>query len=252
MSSRTGQAIFVASRTLVKRQQQTLASCFRGLSQPVAGVSSFTPAISSTQRPFNYGSIRLFSDKTEKSPPNADEKVAESAADAEEAAGTEEAESAGPSEQEKQLEAQVKELKDQLLRSLAEQDNTRRIARHDVDNARQFAIKSFAKSLLDVSDNLTRALEAVSEDDRKEQPALSNLYEGILMTEKGLLKAFEANGLVKYGSVGDVFDPNKHEALFEYADPEKQPGTVGQLLKPGFMLNERVLRTAEVGVVKKE
>merc|ERR1712137_1343150 len=139
-------------------------------------------------------------------------------------------------------------------RSLAEQENTRRIAKRDVDSARQFAIKSFAKSLLDTSDNLSRALEAVPEDLRKDKenhPVLATLYEGIEMTDMGLTKAFETNGLVKYAEAGDSFDPNLHDALFEYQDPNIEPGTVGQVMKKGFMLNDRVLRPAEVGVVKK-
>lgn len=157
---------------------------------------------------------------------------------------------------EQELEAQIKDLKDKLLRSMAEQDNTRRIANRDIDQARQFAIKSFAKSLLEVSDNLELALKAVPEDalqanDERDNSVLATLYEGIQMTEKGLLKAFESNGLVKYGAPGEVFDPNKHEALFEYPDTTKEAGTVGEVMKPGFMLNSRVLRPAEVGVIKK-
>lgn len=149
--------------------------------------------------------------------------------------------------------AQIKELKDALLRSLAEQENTRRIAHRDVDQARQFAIKSFAKSLLDVSDNLERAMAAVPTDMNKEDHAiLSNLYDGIALTERGLVKAFESHGLVKFGAVGERFDPNLHEALFEYPDPAQTPGTVGQVMKAGYLLNKRVLRPAEVGVVKKQ
>ncbi|GKY98337.1 hypothetical protein MPSEU_000791300 [Mayamaea pseudoterrestris] len=154
---------------------------------------------------------------------------------------------------EEELEAQVKELKDQLLRSLAEQDNTRRIAQRDVQDARQYAIKSFAKSLLDVSDNLTRALESVPKealDDKEANPVLGSLYEGIHLTEMGLNKAFESNGLVKYGNVGDKFDPNQHEALMQYPDPSKNDGVVGQVMKKGFSLNKRVLRPAEVGIIK--
>jgi molecular chaperone GrpE len=151
------------------------------------------------------------------------------------------------------LEAQVKDLKDQLLRSLAEQENTRRIAQRDVDTARQFAIKSFAKSLLEVADNLERALQAVPEDDRKAEATstLTTLYQGIQMTEQGLLKTFQMHGLIKYGQVGELFDPNKHAALYEYVDASKTPGTVGQIMKPGFMLHKQVLRPAEVGVIKK-
>ena len=157
---------------------------------------------------------------------------------------------------ESQLEEEIKSLKDQLLRSLAEQENTRRIAQRDVDAARQFAIKSFAKSLLDVSDNLGRALEAVPTEEILESKegtrTLATLYEGIEMTERGLKKAFELHGLVKYGIVGELFDPNQHEALYEYSDPSKAPGTIGQVMKSGFLLNNRVLRPAEVAVVRKE
>lgn len=153
------------------------------------------------------------------------------------------------------LEEEVKSLKDQLMRSLAEQENTRRIAKRDVANAKQYAIKSFSKSLLDSSDNLERALDAVPEDlrtDSENHPVLVTLYEGIKMTEAGLNKAFEMNGLKKFGEVGENFDPNMHEALFEYGDPNREAGTVGQIMKSGFTLNDRVLRPAEVGVVKKE
>jgi molecular chaperone GrpE len=157
---------------------------------------------------------------------------------------------------------QAKALKNQLLRSLAEQENTRSIAKRDVQQGKDFAIKSFAKSLLDVSDNLSRALQAVPKE-TLEQPmdeesptsslsVLKTLYEGIDMTDKGLTKAFLMNGLTKYAEQpGDVFNPEQHEALFEYPDPDKEPGTIGQVMKVGFMLNKRVLRPAEVGIVKK-
>ena len=154
-----------------------------------------------------------------------------------------------------QLESQIKDLKDSLLRSLAEQENTRRIAARDVANAKSYAISSFAKSLLDTSDNLTRALDAVPSDmryDKVGHPILANLYEGISMTDDGLNKAFEKNGLVKFGTRGEKFDPNMHDALFEYPDATSDvaPGHIGQVMKVGFMLNNRVIRPAEVGVIK--
>jgi len=157
-----------------------------------------------------------------------------------------------PSPEEEFL-TQISDLKDQLLRSLADQENTRRIAKRDVSNARSFAVTSFAKSLLDTSDNLTRAMEAVPvelRNDSENHPVLSNLYEGIGMTDDGLTKAFTKNGLSKFGAVGDKFDPNMHEALFEYADPDKKAGTIGQVMKLGFTLNDRVIRPSEVGIVK--
>ena len=151
------------------------------------------------------------------------------------------------------LEQQVKDLKDNLLRSLAEQENTRRIAKRDVEQARSFAIGSFAKSLLETSDNLSRALDAVPEElrhDHDHHSVLATLYEGITMTDDGLSKAFAKNGLVQFGLPGEKFDPNIHEALFEYPDPDGEAGNIGQVMKKGFMLNSRVLRPAEVGVVK--
>ena len=154
---------------------------------------------------------------------------------------------------EEQLEAELKELKDHLLRSLADQENTRRIAQNDVLTAKKFAIKSFAQSLLDVSDNLERALQAIPEGiehDKQDQPVLVNLLEGVRLTENELLKAFRSNGLVRFGTVGEPFDPNRHDALLEYVDLQKESGTVGQVLKSGFLLNNRVLRPAEVAVVK--
>ena len=160
-------------------------------------------------------------------------------------------ETTGPSKEET-LQAEIKTLKDQLLRSYAEQENTRNIARRDVAEARQFAIKSFAKSLLEVSDNLQRALDSVPTDDLTSNAQLKLLHEGIEMTNTGLLKALEANGVKKYCETpGDKFDPELHNALMQYADPTKEPDTVGQVIKVGFTLNNRVLRPAEVGVIKK-
>lgn len=207
-------------------------------------------------------SIRWFSDKAAESK---EPEVEPEPATAEAAASGETAEAPSteaPTEEpevavsrEEQLELEAKDLKNQLLRSLAEQENTRRIAQRDVQSAKDFSIKSFAKSLLDVSDNLARALEAVPEDqraDKEGQPVLANLYEGIQMTDAGLQKAFEMNGLSKFGKVGEVFDPNLHEALYEYPDPTKEAGTIGVVVKPGFMLKSRVMRPAEVGIIKKE
>jgi molecular chaperone GrpE len=134
-----------------------------------------------------------------------------------------------------QLESQIKDLKDNLLRSLAEQENTRRIAARDVANAKSFSIASFAKSLLDTSDNLSRALDAVPPDmrvDRDNHPILANLYQGISMTDAGLNSAFERNGLTKFGSRGEKFDPNMHDALFEYPNETGgvAPGHIGQVM----------------------
>ena len=197
----------------------------------------------------NFTNYRLFSEKTpSEEDKKEDDKASEEASDDSES----EESSDGLSEIEK-LEAQIKESKDQLLRSYAEQENIRRIAKTDVENARAFAITSFAKSLLDTSDNLTRALDAVPEEfreDKENHAVLATLFEGIKMTDDGLTKAFAKNGLTKFGKPGDKFDPNMHDALYEYPDESKEAGTIGQVMKVGFSLKSRVIRPAEVGVIK--
>eukprot|EP00980_Cylindrotheca_fusiformis_P004264 scaffold918_cov126-Cylindrotheca_fusiformis.AAC.43 len=200
---------------------------------------------------------RWFSDEKKKEQKKEEEAPAADATASEETAAAEEespeaATAAEEISKEEALQIEVQSLKDQLLRSLAEQENTRTIARKDIEAARNFAIKSFAKSLLEVSDNLNRALESVDPEELKSNQHLSNLYERIQMTNDGLLKAFSSNGVVKFcDAPGDVFDPEMMNALMEYPDPSKTPGTVGQVIKAGFTLNNRVLRPAEVGVVKK-
>ena len=249
----------MSSRIVQRASTRCLQSLLR--SKRPNGIAAFTLHLPRQQQhlvwrtsPLQHD-VRYFSDKgpdasEEKANAKKGEEVVENESAAEKEAPQEDVEAELTREQ--QLEQQVKDLKDQLLRGLAEQENTRRIAMRDVQTARNFAVTSFAKSLLDTSDNLARALESVPDEEREKNAVLANLYEGIQMTEAGLLKAFEKNGLVRYGEVGDTFDPNMHEALFEYPDPEKEAGTVGQVMKKGFSLNDRVIRPAEVGVVKKD
>ena len=178
-----------------------------------------------------------------------DETEAETPSTEGEAQAEEAKETSGPSVEE--LQDRIKDLEDQYRRSVAEQENIRMIARNDIDKAKQFSIKSFAKSLLEVSDNLQRALESVPEEDLDTNAQLKVLYQGIEMTNNELVKAFASNGIKKYcDTPGDKFDPNLHNALMQYPDPEKEPDTVGQVIKAGYTLNDRVLRPAEVGVVK--
>ena len=139
------------------------------------------------------------------------------------------------SPREQQLELQIDELKTKLGRMSAQQQNTQIFV-----------------TLLDVSDNLARALEAVPAEEKKRNDALKTLCEGIQMTEKGLDQVFEMSGIVKYGEVGEPFDHNIHHALCEFPDPEKEPDTIGHIIKAGYLLNERVLRYAEVAVVRSE
>ena len=250
------------ARALAKRSQPTAnRSISMAALQPknysINNILCSSIRSSSLTSNYNYNNIycHSFSTKPEEEQPS-DEAAAQSPSEGEDTEQTTtDNNNDEPSEEDKitKLETQIKDLKDQVLRSLAEQENVRSIAKRDVQNAKTFAITSFAKSLLDTSDNLSRALDAVPEElrhDHENQPVLANLYEGITMTETGLNKAFNKNGLKKFGEKGEKFDPNIHEALFEYPDPEGEVGNIGQVMKVGFMLNERVVRPAEVGVVK--
>ena len=140
--------------------------------------------------------------------------------------------------------------KDKYMRSLAEVDNVRNIAKRDVQNATTYASQKFAKSLLDTADNLTRALEHVPQDELATNEVLKNFHEGVVMTEINLQKTFVNHGIVKFGEIGDEFDPAIHEAMFQIPDPDATPDTIGQLLSCGYKFKDRVLRPAQVGTYK--
>jgi molecular chaperone GrpE len=147
------------------------------------------------------------------------------------------------------LEAQVTELKDRMLRTAADAENTRRRAKKDVEDAGNYAIAKFARDLLDVGDNLRRALDAVGTDADKD-PAMKTLIEGVEMTEKALQKAFEQNGIEKLEPLGEKLDPNKHQAVFELPSPDHPDGHIAQVMQAGYVLKGRLLRPAMVGVAK--
>lgn len=147
----------------------------------------------------------------------------------------------------KKLQEENKSLKDQALRAMAEGENTRRIAQRDVENARAYANSSFAKAMLEIADDLERAIAAIPPEHRNsEDPKVKTLVSGIEMTEKNLQKIFHQFGVVKYGTVNDKFDPNLHDALYKMTDNEN-PDTVGQIVKFGYKIKDRVLRPAQVG-----
>mmetsp|Transcript_7200 Transcript_7200/g.14754 ORF Transcript_7200/g.14754 Transcript_7200/m.14754 type:complete len:142 (-) Transcript_7200:393-818(-) len=139
-----------------------------------------------------------------------------------------------------------------MMRALADAENARTIAKRDVLNAQQFAVTKLAKSLLDVSDNLSLALASIPPEEvtKEGNGSLKILIEGVAMTETLLNKAFSEHGLVKFGDKGDKFDPNLHDALFQLVDPDLEKGDVGQVLKTGFSLKGRVIRPAQVGTVR--
>lgn len=154
------------------------------------------------------------------------------------------------SEQVAKLEAEIARLKDQLLRSAAEMENTRRRAQRDREDAIKYAVAGFAKELLPVADNLRRALEAVPADGRDKDEILKSLAVGVEATERQLLAAFDRGGIKKLEPVNEVFDPNFHQVMFEIENTGKPAGTVVQVLQAGYTLNGRLLREAMVGVAK--
>lgn len=149
------------------------------------------------------------------------------------------------------LETQVAELKDQLLRTLAEMENLRRRTEREVADTRSYAIAGFARDVLSVGDNLARALSALPAEAREgASPGILALVEGVELTERELLKAMEKHGVRKIDPAGEKFDPNFHQAMFEVPNTEVPNGTVVQVMQSGFVIGERVLRPALVGVAR--
>ncbi|KAL4580046.1 hypothetical protein LXL04_016221 [Taraxacum kok-saghyz] len=155
---------------------------------------------------------------------------------------------------------QIKNLEDKLLRSYADMENVMARTKREAENSKKFAIQNFAKSLLDVADNLDRASSVVKEsfskidtsgDTAGAVPLLKTLLEGVEMTEKQLAEVFKKFGVEKYDPTNEEFDPNRHNAVFQVPDPSKSPDTVAVVLKAGYMLHDRIIRPAEVGVTVK-
>ncbi len=148
-------------------------------------------------------------------------------------------------------EAEKAEMKDKLLRTLADMENLRRRTEKEVADARAYAVTAFARDMLTVADNIHRALEAVPAESRDAMDgALKSLLEGIELTERDLMKTMERHGVRKLAPQGEKFDPNLHQAMFEVPDPSVPSGQVVQVMQDGYVIGERVLRPAMVGVAK--
>ena len=143
------------------------------------------------------------------------------------------------------------ELKDKALRLAADMENLRRRTARDVHDARAYAIANFARDMLTVSDNLQRALAAVPAEAReKGEAGFAALLEGVEMTERGMLATLERHGVKKLEPEGERFDPNFHQAMFEVPNPDLPANTVVQVVQTGYVIGERMLRPAMVGVSK--
>lgn len=152
-----------------------------------------------------------------------------------------------------QLEAKNKEvldLKDRLLRSVAEFRNLQEVTKKDIKAAKDFALQKFAKDLLESVDNFGHALKAFKPEELEENEQLKELYTGVKMTRDVFEKTLKKYGIEKIEPIDEPFNPNLHEALFELQHDDKAPGTVLHVQQPGYTLNSRVIRPAKVGVVK--
>lgn len=144
---------------------------------------------------------------------------------------------------------EVAELNDKLLRAVAETENLRRRTTREREETGKYAVTGFARDLLSVADNLRRALDSLSDEIRGDE-ALGGLISGVEMTERELLNAFERHGIKCIDPEGEKFDHNFHQAMFEVADSDQPAGTVISVMQPGYVIAERLLRPAMVGIAK--
>jgi molecular chaperone GrpE len=149
------------------------------------------------------------------------------------------------------LAKEAAEARDKMLRTLAEMENLRKRTAREVADARIYGITGFARDVLDIADNLQRALDAVPAETRESaDPVLKALIEGVELTERSLLNTLEKNGVKKFDPSGEKFDPNFQQAMYEVPDSSVPPGTVVQVVQAGYMIGDRVLRPALVAVSK--
>ena len=160
-----------------------------------------------------------------------------------------EAEESSPETRVVELEVELAEQKDRLLRALAEIENVRRRAQREREDASRYAVAGFAKDLLSAADNLRRALESLPESEAKDDRTRS-LLAGVAATERELLSIFERHGIRRVDPKGERFDHNFHQAIFEAERLDQPSGTIVEVLQPGYVLHERLLRPAMVGVAK--
>jgi molecular chaperone GrpE len=149
------------------------------------------------------------------------------------------------------LTAEAAESRDKMLRTLAEMENLRKRTQKEIADGRTYAISNFARDVLDIADNLQRALDALPPETKAAADAgLKSLIEGVELTERSLLNTLEKNGVKKFDPAGEKFDPNFQQAMYEVPDSSVPAGTVVQVVQAGYTIGERVLRPALVAVSK--
>ena len=149
------------------------------------------------------------------------------------------------------LDRELADMKDRLLRTLAEMENLRKRTEREVADARTYGVTTFARDILTVADNMHRAMAALDGELRATADAgLKNLLDGVELTERELLNVLEKHGVKKIEPQGQKFDPNRHQAMYEIDDASVPSGTVVQVVQAGYTIGERVLRPALVAVSK--
>lgn len=149
-----------------------------------------------------------------------------------------------------ELEEQTATLKDQLLRAVAETDNVRKRAQRDQEESSKYAITAFARDLVSVLENLKRASASIPPEAREQNPQLKTLAEGVDLTLKELVSVFEKYGIRRIDPLGEKFDHNLHQAVTQIENSAVPPGHVAQVLQAGYVMHDRLLRPAMVGVAK--
>ncbi len=185
--------------------------------------------------------------------PQADEEQVTPKTVVEEAANSNQAEQAEAAAEADPIEALQEEnaaLKDRALRTMAEMENLRRRTEKEVKDAKAYAVASFARDMLVVNDNLGRAIEALPEEARETDDNLKALVEGVEMVEREMLNHLEKHGVKRLSPEGEKFNPHFHQAMFEVPNTEVPNNTVVQVVQAGYVIGERVLRPAMVGVSK--
>lgn len=150
-----------------------------------------------------------------------------------------------------QLERELADAKQQVLYAHADTQNVRRRLEKDAQDARAYAATGFARDMLSVKDNLERALDAMPAD-MKGHESFAPLVTGIEATARELDAVFARNGITRIDAVGHKLDPNRHQAMMELPSADAEPGTIVQEMQAGYMIKERLLRPAMVGVAKAE
>jgi molecular chaperone GrpE len=172
----------------------------------------------------------------------------ENAPEIEAVAEAPEATVADPAARIAELEKQLAEMKDRALREMADAENTRRRAQKEREEISKYAVGNFAKDVLGVADNFSRALTAAPSESA--DPTVTNLLTGLNATERQLQATLERFGVKKIEPVGQPFDPNFHQVMMEVDAPDQVPGTIVQVLQAGYMIHDRLLREAMVAVAK--